>query len=185
MRGPIDMRRLSSALALISVTAVLAACTSSSSSEAGWTYAPAPSVTPAASVEASGSPAASEAPSEAPSATPEASESAGPSESAGASGGPELIITAPVGASVAGYDPKELEAPADTPFTIVFDNKDTGIPHNFVLKGPDGTNIGIGDTAIFNGPGRRTYDVPALAAGAYPFMCEVHPNTMTGTLTAG
>ena len=29
-----------------------------------------------------------------------------------------------------------------------------------------------------------TYDVPALAAGAYEFFCEVHPD-MKGTLTAG
>jgi plastocyanin len=28
-----------------------------------------------------------------------------------------------------------------------------------------------------------TYDVPALAAGTYGFVCSVHPN-MTGTLTA-
>jgi plastocyanin len=184
------MRRLSSALALISVTAVLAACTSSTSAEAGWTYAPAPSVTPAPSGEPSGSPAASEEPSEAPSATPEESESAEPSGSAqpsgsAAAGGPELIITAPVGSSVTGFDPTELEAPADAAFTITFDNEDTGVPHNFVLSNPDGTPVDIGDTAFFNGPERRTYDVPALAAGEYPYHCEVHPNTMTGTLTAG
>jgi plastocyanin len=28
----------------------------------------------------------------------------------------------------------------------------------------------------------RTYDVPALAAGTYEFVCTVHPN-MRGTLT--
>ena len=35
---------------------------------------------------------------------------------------------------------------------------------------------------IFNGPDKRTYNVPALEAGAYAFVCSVHPN-MTGTLT--
>ena len=34
------------------------------------------------------------------------------------------------------------------------------------------------------GVATQTYDVPALAAGSYPFMCTVHPN-MTGTLTVG
>ena len=38
--------------------------------------------------------------------------------------------------------------------------------------------------ATFPGIATQTYDVPALAAGSYPFMCTVHPN-MTGTLTVG
>ena len=35
---------------------------------------------------------------------------------------------------------------------------------------------------IFNGAATKTYQVPALGAGTYTFVCSVHPN-MTGTLT--
>ena len=35
----------------------------------------------------------------------------------------------------------------------------------------------------FKGVATRDYQVPALAAGEYTFVCTVHPN-MTGTLTA-
>ena len=36
-------------------------------------------------------------------------------------------------------------------------------------------------------PARRSasYDVPALAAGAYKFICSIHPALMTGELTVG
>ncbi len=37
-------------------------------------------------------------------------------------------------------------------------------------------------TDIFPGVEKRTYEVPALTAGTYTFVCTVHPN-MTGTLT--
>jgi plastocyanin len=36
---------------------------------------------------------------------------------------------------------------------------------------------------IFNGVATMQYQVPALKAGEYSFVCSVHPN-MTGTLTA-
>ena len=37
---------------------------------------------------------------------------------------------------------------------------------------------------IITGPAQITYDVPALPAGTYTYICSVHPN-MTGTLTVG
>ena len=49
------------------------------------------------------------------------------------------------------------------------------------IKDSSGTEVFKGD--IFNGVATRNYDVPALKAGTYTFMCIVHPN-MTGTLTA-
>jgi heme/copper-type cytochrome/quinol oxidase subunit 2 len=81
-----------------------------------------------------------------------------------------------------GYDPSELSAAADTPFTIQLDNVDTTAPHNVAIRGAntDGSDwIGL----PIAGPGEQaTYSVPPIAAGSYTFYCSVHPN-MTGTIT--
>ena len=176
------MRRLPFALAFVSIVALIAACAAPATP--GWTYAPAPSATPVASAEASGSPAASAGASEQPSPTAKASKTPAASATAKASGGAtKLTVTAPTGAAVSGFDPTTLEAPAGTPFKVTFDNQDSGVPHNWVLKNADGSAVDIGDTTFFNGPDKKTYDVPALEAGDYPFVCEIHPTVMTGTLT--
>ena len=80
------------------------------------------------------------------------------------------------------YEQASLTAPADAPFQIEFDNKDSGVPHNVAIHkdSPTGEEVFKGD--IFTGPGKHTYNVPPLPAGAYAFACTVHPN-MTGTLT--
>ncbi|HEU4571766.1 MAG TPA: cytochrome c oxidase subunit 4 [Candidatus Limnocylindrales bacterium] len=73
-------------------------------------------------------------------------------------------------------------APASKPFTIAFDNQDAGTPHNVAIHkdSPTGQQAFMGE--IVTGPKVVVYDVPALAAGTYAFVCSVHPN-MTGTLT--
>ena len=92
------------------------------------------------------------------------------------------VATAPnLSAQNIAFDTDILAAPADTPFQIVFANNDAGIPHNVEIK-QNGTSVWVGD--IFNGVETRTYDVPALPAGTYEFICTVHPN-MAGTLTVG
>lgn len=78
------------------------------------------------------------------------------------------------------FDQTQLSAPADQPFQIEFANNDPSIPHNVEIKDSAGASAFNGE--IFPGVETRTYDVPPLAAGAYPFICSVHPN-MTGTLT--
>jgi cytochrome c oxidase subunit 2 len=75
-----------------------------------------------------------------------------------------------------------LTVPADEPFQIVFDNQEA-IPHNVAIHEGSPTGPEIWQGEIFTGPDQRTYDVPALPAGTYGFICTVHPN-MTGTLTA-
>jgi len=113
-----------------------------------------------------------------PSPTPAPSSSAQPGASQQPGQGASLQLTA----SGIAYDTDSLEVPANTPFQIVFTNNDAGIPHNVAIHkdSPTGELVWQGD--IFNGVETRTYDVPALPAGTYGFVCAVHPN-MTGTLT--
>ena len=79
------------------------------------------------------------------------------------------------------YDQTTLTAPAGTPFQIQFENKDAGVPHNVSIHQGGSTGAELFKGPIFNGVETRTYDVPALDAGAYAFVCSVHP-TMIGTL---
>ncbi len=80
------------------------------------------------------------------------------------------------------FEQDEVSAPADAPFQIEFDNKDAGVPHNVEIKDANGQSVFKGE--IFNGVAVKTYDVGALAAGTYQFVCTVHPN-MIGTLKVG
>ena len=71
--------------------------------------------------------------------------------------------------------------PAGKPFTIAFDNEDAGTPHNIEIQDASGTVVFKGD--IFSGVATKIYQVPALTAGSYKFLCIVHPTAMTGTAT--
>jgi plastocyanin len=76
-----------------------------------------------------------------------------------------------------------LKAPADKPFTITFDNKDQGTPHDVDIA--DSTGTKVFDGKEFAGPAVKPYDVPALKAGTYKFFCSIHPALMSGELTVG
>ena len=80
------------------------------------------------------------------------------------------------------YDLSALTVAAGKAFSIVFDNQDSGIPHNVAIHKDTATGAEVFKGEIFPGVGTRTYAVPALTAGTYAFVCTVHPN-MVGTLT--
>jgi plastocyanin len=80
------------------------------------------------------------------------------------------------------FEQTELTAPAGIPFKIDFDNEDGGVPHNVAIRKDSATGQEVFKGEIFDGPAKRIYEVPALAAGTYTYVCTVHPN-MTGTLT--
>lgn len=140
-------------VALLSA-AFVAGCSTASP---GWTYMPAPSVTPPPSSDAS-------------------AEASGPA----GSGSADLVV---ISASGVKFEQTTVTAPADTPFQISFENKDPGTPHNISIHLGDVNGAELFKGTIFSGVETRVYDVPALDAGSYAFVCSVHP-TMTGTLTA-
>ena len=150
------MRRLSLLAILAPLALALAAC--SGTPGPGWTFAP---PTP---------PPASQA---APSAAASVQPSAGASSEAG---------VVQVSASNVTFEQAQITAPAGAAFTIHFNNKDAGIPHNIEIKDPSGTQVFKGDTVT--GPAEVDYKVPALAAGSYTFICTIHSN-MTGMLMVG
>jgi len=109
----------------------------------------------------------------------------------GASAAPTTGTPAPAGSPVAAggttsivakdikFTTPAVTVAAGTPFTIAFDNQD-GAPHNVAISDPTGASVFKGE--IVSGK-KVDYAVPALAAGTYTFICEVHPD-MKGTITA-
>ena len=142
------------AIALAAIALVVAACVPTAGPE--WTYAP-PTVPPTPQAVASG--AASGAP------------------SGGAEGSVVQISTA--GTT---YEQTEVSAPAGVRFVIHFNNRDTGVLHDISIRDASGVEVFRGDPVM--GQGEVDYQVPALAAGTYQFVCTIHPG-MAGMLMAG
>ena len=153
-------RLLSALIVLVVAAVVLQSGLFGTGSAAGGTAGSTPSGAPVSGAPASGAPASG------------APGSGGP----GASASADVQITAQGIAFVE----KTFDAPASKPFTIAFANLDPGTAHDVALKDGSGAIAWKGD--VFNGVATRTYQVPALTAGTYTFLCIVHPN-MTGTAT--
>jgi plastocyanin len=170
------MRRLIAVGSLLVVALVLSACAASQSPN--WTYAPpTPAPTPGPSQSAGASAEASAPASTAPSAEASGGASS-PAASQGGGGASGTVVD--ITAQNVDWTTKDVTAPAGAPFKIHFDNQDASTPHNIVIK--DGQGQQFLSTDLLTGVAQADYDVPALAAGTYTFVCSVHPN-MTGTLT--
>jgi plastocyanin len=83
------------------------------------------------------------------------------------------------------FDTDCLAAPADTAFSLVFDNQDAGIPHNVAIFEDSSLSQRLGGATdagdFITGPDQTTYEVSALAPGTYYFHCDLHPPQMNGT----
>jgi plastocyanin len=125
------MRRLTLALGMVALAAVLAACSGTSAAE--------------------------------PTAAP-----------SGATAGDATIVAKDIK-----FQQPQVAVKAGTPLAVIFVNQD-GAPHNVKISDAAGKEVFKGDI-VSNAT--VTYQVPALAAGTYTFICEVHPD-MKGTITA-
>jgi len=92
-------------------------------------------------------------------------------------GGPEVTLEA----SELAFGARRLTAPADEGFALRFAN-DSSVAHNVSIYRGNGEPLFTGE--VFTGPRVTEYAIPRLAAGRYQFVCDVHPQQMTGTLVA-
>lgn len=100
-----------------------------------------------------------------------------PAQPSAAPGAASLTVTA---STPAAFDQATLEAPANTPITIQFQNKDPSAQHNVAIKAATPQGDFVPPVAE---PGQSAnYNVAPLQPGQYEFYCSVHPN-MKGTLT--
>ncbi len=91
-------------------------------------------------------------------------------------------VTIDLAAQNLAFDKTTITVPAGASVTINFNNKDTGVSHNFALytNSSASSSIFVGQTVA--GPGTTSYKFTAPSkAGSYFFRCDVHPTTMTGT----
>jgi plastocyanin len=86
------------------------------------------------------------------------------------------------------FNLSKLTFPAGKEITVIFDNADTGVPHNFTVW-PDEASAQAGDTAkalhagnTFSGAASSTEKFTIPAAGSDYFNCTIHPTSMFGTI---
>ena len=91
-------------------------------------------------------------------------------------GAPEVALEA----SELAFDVRRVRAPAGERFVLSFSNE-SSVPHNVSIH-RDAESLFEGE--VFAGPRVVEYAVPALAPGRYGFVCDVHPEQMTGVLVA-
>lgn len=82
------------------------------------------------------------------------------------------------------FEQASVDVPAGKAFKIDFDNKDPSTPHNIVIHMGDANGPVVFEGETVTGVVIKTYDVPALDAGTYAFVCSIHPTPMVGVLTA-
>jgi plastocyanin len=87
-----------------------------------------------------------------------------------------------ISASGVAFDTNELTFPAGEETTLPFDNADS-VPHNVAIYEDDSASKELFVGAEVAGGASADYEIPPLEKGEYFFRCDLHPSSMTGTVT--
>ncbi|KDE55832.1 plastocyanin [Methanoculleus sp. MH98A] len=86
-------------------------------------------------------------------------------------------VTVGVAAEALAFNTSTITVPAGANVTMVFDNQDTGIPHNVAFYTDSSAADAIFVGEIIDGPDQVTYTFTAPEEpGTYYFRCDVHPS---------
>jgi plastocyanin len=119
-----------------------------------------------------------EAPSASEEPSPEATDSPAPPGGGGGGGGapPATIV-----AQGLEFDIDHITVQGGGEAAVVLDNQEA-VPHNFSVYTSSGGEA-IFEGEVITGPAQTENRFPAPAPGEYHFQCDIHPTTMSGTLT--
>lgn len=95
--------------------------------------------------------------------------------------GEPVVLT--LGSSSDGFDTDRLEGPRHCePFTIVLSNTKGSAEHMVAIEPMDQIGVQVFEGEFVGKAQTITYEVPALPAGEYRFVCNPHRQFMQGTL---
>jgi plastocyanin len=88
-----------------------------------------------------------------------------------------------IGLMASGYsfNTSTITVPAGSHITVMFDNRDSNVPHNFAVYDSAANKITIFKGEIIRGPKKITYTFDApIEPGTYHFQCDPHAKMMNG-----
>lgn len=97
--------------------------------------------------------------------------------------GPEgPVTTLTITSTDSSFDIEAFEVPVGEEVTVTYENEHEGVPHNLHVDtgGPDEPT-----TEVVEGPVTQELTFTLEEPGEVPYLCDVHPATMRGTITAG
>jgi plastocyanin len=102
-----------------------------------------------------------------------------------ASGAPPPSGSVTLTASGLAFDQTAISLPAGAGSSVTLDNQDTSVPHNFSIYTDDTATTALFQGDPVTGVATKRYEITPLDPGTYYFRCDIHPDSMHGSLTVG